>query len=309
MMQALNAQRLQYTNESQFPNGRHSRSQSTSPTPSPASSVSSNGTIPAKAANAPSRPASAASISSSASTATVRPSRPQQTNASLANPDVLVDTRSLSTPPQSASPSEITKSVYERGSIDVAAGDGHANGDASFTKDGMVTPFRDTFKNSGSTNGVVPLPTPPLYPNSRSENTTVSTATVLSSRVTSIVPFIQYYALNFYLRLAQILNERFNLDLPVDFDFPLPERPVSTFTYKPNLWHIVLIFLPLVLILRRASRPGSQHGGAGEAARRKLRAQQTSRSLFIGPYIGIGFWKAAMRAVSDAVSMGGKGLI
>jgi hypothetical protein len=128
--------------------------------------------------------------------------------------------------------------------------------------------------------------------------------------VTSIIPFIQYYALSIYLRLARVLNEQFNLDLPVEFDFPLPERPVSKFDYKPTIWHVVLVFIPLLYILRRASRrPGNQKGRAGDVARLRLRAQQTNRNLAIGPYMGVDFWKAAMRAVGDAVSMGGRGLI
>jgi hypothetical protein len=200
-----------------------------------------------------------------------------------------------------------------KGGVDAGAANGHAegsNGDAKFPKDGRLSPLRDVFRSPGSTDGVIPLPSPPLYQNSKSENSPASTATVLSSRVTSIIPFIQYYALDFYLRLARILNERLSLDLPVDFDFPLPERPISTFNYKPTIWHVVLVFLPLVFILRRASRrPGRQHGGAGDMARLKLRAQQTNRNLAIGPYLGVGFWKAAMRAVGDAVSMGGRGII
>jgi hypothetical protein len=48
-------------------------------------------------------------------------------------------------------------------------------------------------------------------------------------------------------------------------------------------------------------------GGADESVRKKLRSQM-GRGV-VGPRLGVEFWKAAMRAVGDAVWMAGKGLV
>ena len=188
------------------------------------------------------------------------------------------------------------------------SGYAHANDDSKLTQNGVVSSSRDA---PGVTDGgTLPLPIPPLYRNSHLEDNATQRETAMSGRATSsVIPFIQSYVLHLYIRLARILNDRFNLDLPVDFDIPLPHAPGIISKYKPTIWHVLFILLPIVFIFRRVSRrPGGQ-GGAGEAARLKLKAQRVNATLALGPYLGVGFWKAAMRAVGDAVSMGGRGLI
>lgn len=184
-----------------------------------------------------------------------------------------------------------------------------ATGSAKIIQNGTTSPFQDMSRTPGKSNGTFPLPIPPLYQNSQLENGSPPRPAVLSGHGSSLLPFIQSYVLHFYLRLARILNERFNLDLPVDFDVPLSHAPSIISNYKPTIWHVVFVFLPIVFILRRVSRRSSAQGGAGNAARLKLNAQRMNASLALGPYLGVGFWKAAMRAVGDAVSMGGRGLI
>ncbi|KIM33288.1 hypothetical protein M408DRAFT_326063, partial [Serendipita vermifera MAFF 305830] len=299
MLQALNAQHLQYTNGSQSSNGRPSRSRSTSPTPSLASTISSNGTVSAAAAHAPSRPASAASISSTASTVTVRPSRAQQATA-LAG-DRTFSMTSLATSPLGRE---------QKGEKDTVATNGYVVVDSKSTQNATVSPFGDVSHTPGKANGSLPLPIPPLYQNSQVHGSSPQGTTVASSgQISSLMPFVQSYVLHFYIRLARILNTQFGLDLPVDFDVPPLHVPSIFSTYKPTIWHVVFVFLPIVFILRRVSRRSGGQVGAGDAARLKLRAQRMNTNLALGPYLGAGFWKAAMRAVGDAVSMGGRGLI
>lgn len=286
-----------------------------SPTPSLASSTS---TLPARGGNTPPRPASAASISSSASTATVRPGPRQLSRTNVTgNEDLgLTSISKLDKGKGRAEP--IGNGYGDSTGVAMASGapsDGVPNGTPSTSKANGMTIGQGIWNGSAAT----PLPIPPLYPNGYGAQSPVSptmapkfdwTARLHTRHVASVVPFVRNYLLQTYLYLAAILNTQFALRLPID---EVATHLDPRFDVKPSLWHIFIFFTTFFGLLRmlRRKRPTAASGSmaAGEAARKRLKEQAVNQSLALGPTLGLNFWKAAMRALGDAVWMAGRGIV
>ncbi|KAG8832643.1 hypothetical protein FRC17_000955 [Serendipita sp. 399] len=278
-----------------------SRTRTPSPTPSLASSTS---TISAASRQSPPRPASAASISSSASTATVRPQRAQnmQNGGSFSMTSI---------PKQNGAPGA-SDAITPRQN-----GDNHGDylspqnqneplnsTNTKFSSQYLGSPAYQnhilpaTGSSSSSSDGSVESP---AGHNLRGFLTTP----VLSTHIRHI--FIHYYTL-----FADILNHQFGLSIPTNVAVSGAHRNLTKEDLRLGLWHIFTLVVPLVLLFqylsrRRHGRSTAGAGGAGDEVRERLRRQY--RSLALGPVLGTSFWRAALRAVTDAVSMGGRGLI
>ncbi|KAG8868046.1 hypothetical protein FRC20_004282 [Serendipita sp. 405] len=294
--QSLQSQRKRQSNGS--------RNRTPSPTPSLASSTS---TISVVSRQSPPRPASAASISSSASTATVRPPRTQNVQNG-----------------GSFSMTSIAKRGGGSGITDAI--EAHQNGDIH----GEYLSTQNGSEPSKPTNGIVPSQLsqslaynnhilPVTSSSSSSSDGSVDSPAGHNLRgflMTPIFPTqLRHIFIHYYTLVADILNHQFGLALPTNFNVPSPHSRGSHLTrenIKLGLWHIFTLLLPLVLLFqylsgRRYGRATPGVGGAGDKVRERLRRQH--RSLALGPALGMNFWRAALRAVTDAVSMGGRGLI
>ena len=110
----------------------------------------------------------------------------------------------------------------------------------------------------------------------------------------------------YYLHLVEMLNHQFGLSLSTNlFSHQSGLKPGSV-----SLWQVVTVIVPVALTLHMFSRiwrvrPTNRLSGAGDIARRRLQGQSST----VGPNLGLDFWKIAMRAVTDAVSMGSRGLV
>lgn len=261
--------------------GSSNSSRASSPTPSLASSTS---TVSATSRVSPPRPASAASISSSASTATVRPSYPQplQPNGVPVRMTAVLD----------------------------AKGKGRANGHVADTNaHGHALSMAPNQQNGSR---IAPLPEPHLSSDRPSSSTRSSSSahgdgTLASHPGRTFIPInVQQLFTYYYLHFAEILNHQFGLALPTNFTSQQSAgKPGSV-----SLWHVITVIVPFALALHLFSRiwrvrSTDRISGAGEIARRRLRGQKST----VGPNLGLDFWKAAMRAITDAVSMGSRGLV
>lgn len=162
---------------------------------------------------------------------------------------------------------------------------------------------------NGVLNGTSPLPIPPLYQNGYASSETASKIDkppIHARHLTSVIPFMRSYIFQVYLYAATILNTHFALQLPTDeLEFHIDPR----FEAKPRLWHVFFLFTFCLAVFRMVKGGKKRIGGsegAGVAARKRL---LQSRQGIVGPSMGIEFWKAAMRAVGDAVGMAGRGLV
>jgi hypothetical protein len=182
-----------------------------------------------------------------------------------------------------------------------------------------VQPSHALSSPSSSGNGS-PLPVPPLYQNGHASASKLSPSTQLHTRhLTRVYTITQNYFLQVYLYLATILNTHFALQLPTEeviglLPVPLHDDAVMNWNPKPRLWHLFFVLTVLMAVVRlfkgRGRRTGIAGGGAGESARKKLRSQMgRGAGWVVGPRMGVEFWKAAMRAVGDAVGMAGRGLV
>lgn len=155
-----------------------------------------------------------------------------------------------------------------------------------------------------------PLPHPPVSPKAANGSSTITASDLRTTRFPAAVALLHILRASMlpYLHdIARFLNRQFNLNLSTDFDIPIPDF----YTGLSNIWYIIFVVVPLALFWTRIKgRPSTGKGLiAGDAARRKLKAQASRNALTVGPQLGSAFWKAAMTAVLDAVSMGGRGLI
>jgi hypothetical protein len=189
-----------------------------------------------------------------------------------------------------------------------------------------VTPFEsdlkheDTIRPIGNGTGApglspgpsmpLALPQPPLSPEGNGAGpSTIATSDSRKAQLSATVALLHLLrstTLPYLHDLARFLNQQFNLNLSTDFDIAIPNLYASI----SNLWYIIFVIVPIALFWTRLKGKASagQNLIAGDAARRKL-AQSSRGALAVGPQLGSAFWKAAMTAVLDAVSMGGRGLI
>jgi hypothetical protein len=177
-----------------------------------------------------------------------------------------------------------------------------------------VQPSHTLSSSSSSGNGSL-LPVPPLYQNGHATTSTSKPSPSTQFHTRHLYILTRSYFLQVYLYLATLLNTHFGLQLPTEeviglLPVPLQDDALMPWDPKPRLWHLFFVFTVLMAVVRLFKgrrRTTIAGGGAGESARKKLRSQR-GRGV-VGPRLGVEFWKAAMRAVGDAVWMAGKGLV
>ncbi|PVG04299.1 hypothetical protein CPB86DRAFT_722082 [Serendipita vermifera] len=291
-----------------FVSGSHSpRRRSPSPSPSLASTIS----ISTATVITPSRPASAASISSSASTATIRPSKYQ-----LANSDAKTATNGRDSFTMTALHESDPKLEGNAARGNHSAPNGTIpNGLNRHMEDLQQTPLLlpvDPMSSSSSSQS-------PHHHNNSSSVSTVTSASKSSSGYLTRSHFslARIYLARCYLSLAELLDRQFNIILPVRLDNSTIQwyREHPEVGPQPTLWHVFFVLVPLIGVLRllsylrRSQQQPNGQKGAGDMARRQLKAQQMKHNLAVGPSLGLEFWRAAMRAVTDAIAMSGRGLL
>jgi hypothetical protein len=159
----------------------------------------------------------------------------------------------------------------------------------------------------------------PLHQNNSSSISAVTSSSKSSPGYLTSAHFslARIYLARCYLSFAELLDRQFNIVLPIRLDSSTIQwhREHPNVGPRPTLWHVFFVLVPLIAVirlisfLRRNQLQRNALKGAGDVARQQLKAQQMKHNLAVGPSMGLDFWKAAMRAVTDAITMGGRGLL